>query len=848
MPIRYAIFVLASLIVSDLVGQGSLADYQRSKTINRSGKNYEREFNWCSDTHLYYWSDVGSVDSKLILLDVANQTKRVIADRSELIESAKAKRKAFRSSTNPKIELLDFDVVAQKANLRMGGIQWQLDFNLGNQQKFKLSPIDTSSTGGSQERAVARKLSEYRASNQSTKRASMLFENKSQNRVSVYWIETSGQTRFYFEIDAGAKKEISSFAGHRWLIRGKEERVLGVFEVNRTDTVARIDDQTSSKIKVPKRRTPPRSNPGQSPNRVWTASVKDWNIQLKHESGETILLSKTGTEDDPFRRQFIWSPDSKYLVCIQESRPSRREVTIVQSSPNDQLQPKLITYDYYKPGDVIPVRRIRLFDVEARKQVKLNEDLFKNAWSISRLNWSEDSSRFYFLYNQRGHQTMRYVSVEPSSGLVSAAINEETSSFFDYQGKLFLAPVSGTDEAIWMSERDGWNHLYLYDLKSGQVKNQITQGDWVVRKVDQVDQQKRQIWFQAGGVFPDQDPYYLHHCRVDFDGKNFVVLTQGNGVHSISYSPDRSFLIDEYSRVDQPPIYEVRRTSDGKLIESLGKVSWNQASQLSVSARPEPFVAKGRDGETNIYGVIFRPSNFDSSKTYPVIEKIYAGPHSAFVPKSFSSRHGAQSMAELGFIVVQIDGMGTSHRSKKFHDVCWKNLGDSGFPDRIEWIKAAGKKYPELDLEKVGIYGGSAGGQSTLRGMLMHPEFYKVGVADCGCHDNRMDKIWWNELWMGWPMGAHYKDQSNVTQAHRLQGKLMLIVGEIDRNVDPASTMQVVNALVQANKDFDFLIMPNTGHGAAGTPYGRRRMKDFFVRHLLGSEPRWTDESQKSNQ
>jgi len=197
-------------------------------------------------------------------------------------------------------------------------------------------------------------------------------------------------------------------------------------------------------------------------------------------------------------------------------------------------------------------------------------------------------------------------------------------------------------------------------------------------------------------------------------------------------------------------------------------------------------------------------------------------------------------MAELGFIVVQIDGMGTSHRSKSFHDICWKNIGDSGFPDRIAWLKAAALQHPEMDLERVGIYGGSAGGQSTLRGMLMHPDFYKVGVADCGCHDNRMDKIWWNELWMGWPIGPHYKEQSNVTQAHRLAGKLMLVVGELDRNVDPASTMQVVNALVKANKDFDFLIMPNTGHGAAETPYARRRMKDFFVRNLLGVEPRWS--------
>jgi dipeptidyl aminopeptidase/acylaminoacyl peptidase len=249
---------------------------------------------------------------------------------------------------------------------------------------------------------------------------------------------------------------------------------------------------------------------------------------------------------------------------------------------------------------------------------------------------------------------------------------------------------------------------------------------------------------------------------------------------------------------------------------------------------PEQFVAKGRDGATDIYGVIYRPTSFDPKKKYPVIEHIYAGPQGSFVPKSFGPVHGPMELAESGFIVVQIDGMGTSNRSKKFHDVCWKNLGDSGLPDRVLWIKAAAAKYPQLDATRVGIYGGSAGGQSAVRALLMYPDFYKAGAADCGCHDNRMDKIWWNELWMGWPVGPHYAEQSNVTQAHRLQGKLLLTFGELDKNVDPASTMQLVNALVKANKDFELLIIPGAGHGAGESAYGKRRRTDFFVRHLLG--------------
>ena len=279
----------------------------------------------------------------------------------------------------------------------------------------------------------------------------------------------------------------------------------------------------------------------------------------------------------------------------------------------------------------------------------------------------------------------------------------------------------------------------------------------------------------------------------------------------------------------------MRRASDGKRICDLERADIGALLSTGWKA-PEPFAAKGRDGTTDIYGVIFRPTNLDPKKKYPVIEDIYAGPQGSFVPKAFSAFSEPQALAELGFIVVQIDGMGTSNRSKAFHDVCWKNLGDAGLPDRILWMKAAAAKYPYLDLSRVGVYGVSAGGQDSLRALLAHPEFYKVGVSACGCHDNRMDKIWWNEQWMGWPVGPHYAEQSNVTNAHDLQGKLLLIVGEMDHNVDPASTMQVVNALIKAGKDFELLVVPNADHGIGGA-YGVGALRDFFVRHLLGVEP-----------
>lgn len=569
------------------------------------------------------------------------------------------------------------------------------------------------------------------------------------------------------------------------------------------------------------------------------AFIKDHNVWLRlGKGGEEVALTTDGEEGDGYQGNFQWSPDRKKLIGFRHKKAQERIVHFVESSPKDQLQPKLHSNRYLKPGDQIAQTKPHLFDIVGKKEVPLDETLFANPWNIGSYRWEKDSSRFTFYYNQRGHDVVRIVAIDAESGAVTALIDDPSQTFVNYSNYNHRSLLESTNEMIWMSERDGWNHLYLFDFGSGKLKNQITKGPWIVRKVDQVDTAKRQIWFQAGGIYPEQDPYYIHYCRINFDGTGLVKLTAGNGTHSIKYSPDREFIIDTYSRVDMPPVNELRRVSDGSLVCLLEK---SDASELEATVwqRPEHFIAKGRDGKTDIYGVIYRPSTFDPNKKYPVIEKIYAGPHGSFVPKSFSSCHGAQRWAELGFIVVQIDGMGTSHRSKAFHDVCWKNVGDSGFPDRILWIKKAAKKYPYMDINRVGIFGGSAGGQSSTRALLMHGDFYKVAVSDCGCHDNRMDKIWWNEAWMGWPVGPEYAESSNVTHAHKLQGKLLLIVGELDRNVDPASTMQVVNALVKADRDFDMLIIPGAGHGAAGSAYGKRRQKDYFVRNLLGVEPRW---------
>jgi dipeptidyl aminopeptidase/acylaminoacyl peptidase len=282
-------------------------------------------------------------------------------------------------------------------------------------------------------------------------------------------------------------------------------------------------------------------------------------------------------------------------------------------------------------------------------------------------------------------------------------------------------------------------------------------------------------------------------------------------------------------------VSELHRGADASLVLALEHAD---ATDLLATGwkPPEVFVAKGRDGSTDIWGVIVRPTNFDPARKYPVIENIYAGPQGSFVPKTFSTQTGMQTLAELGFVVVQIDGMGTANRSKAFHDVAWKNLADAGFADRILWHKAVAAKYPWYDISRVGVYGTSAGGQNAMGAVLFHPEFYKAAAAASGCHDNRMDKIWWNEQWMGWPLGTEYAASSNMENASKLQGNLLLIYGEMDTNVDPSSTMQVVDKLIQANKNFELVALPNANHTGGG-PYGDHKRFDFFVRYLRGIEP-----------
>ena len=577
--------------------------------------------------------------------------------------------------------------------------------------------------------------------------------------------------------------------------------------------------------------------PVMSPDSTMLAFIKNHNLYIKNTStDEETRLSYDGAPGFFYSTYIKWSPDGKKIMAYKVRPGDERKIYFVESSPEDQFQPKLQSRDYLKPGDELPFKSPQLFLIGEKKHIQVPTDEFGHQFGLNNIEWREDSSAFTFEYNQRGHQAYKVIAVDAITGAVKVLVNEVSKTFIDYNGKKYRYDIDDGKEIIWTSERDGWNHIYLYDGETGKVKRQLTKGEWVVRNVIHVDEENREVYFTASGMDKGQDPYFLHYFKVGFDGRNLTRFTKDNGNHQLTFSEDYEYYVDQYSRVDAPPVTLLKSSKNAKTLMQLQKADHSALLQEGWIA-PEVFTSKGRDGVTDIWGVIIRPTSFDPNKTYPVIEYIYAGPHSSFVPKDFRSYYWSMSsLAELGFIVVQIDGMGTSNRSKAFHDVCWKNLKDGGFPDRKIWIREAAKKYPYMDAENVGIFGTSAGGQNAAAALVFNSDFYDVAVSSCGCHDNRMDKIWWNEQFMGYPIGPHYAECSNVENAGQMGGDLMLILGEVDDNVDPASTMQFANALIKANKDFELVTIPGMGHSSGGE-FGERKRKDFFVKHLMDVDP-----------
>ena len=579
-----------------------------------------------------------------------------------------------------------------------------------------------------------------------------------------------------------------------------------------------------------------------SPDSTMRAYIKNDNIYVSRRDGsEERQLSYDGTLGHYYSSYIQWSPDGKYVAANRiVPVPQKRYVYYVESSPVNQLQPILHQQEYAKPGDELMRKKPCIYEVATGRAIIPDDTLFPHPYDIYGPEWSRDGHTVIFEYNERGHKVYRVLEINVETGNVRTVIEEKSSTYINYNRRFRQSILEGK-QMIWMSERDNWNHLYLYDVAKGKVIRQITKGEWVVRQVLRVDEEKRIIYFTASGMNPEEDPYLIHYYRIGIDGKNLTCLTPENGTHRAQFNESYTYLLDTYSRVDMAPISVVRSVAHPEKIYEITRADISRLKENGWVA-PEVFVAPGRDGVTPMWGIIQRPTNFDPTHKYPIIEYIYAGPGDAYTPKSFNSYNWTTSaLAELGFIVVQLDAMGTSYRGKKFEETCYKNLKDAGFPDRIQWIRAAAAKYPYMDADNVGIFGCSAGGQESTAAVLWHGDFYKAAYSACGCHDNRMDKIWWNEQWMGYPVDSSYVECSNVENASKLNRPLMLVVGEMDDNVDPASTMQLVNALIKANKDFELVVLPGAHH-TMGDSYGDHKRYDFFVRNLLHVDPPKWDE------
>lgn len=585
---------------------------------------------------------------------------------------------------------------------------------------------------------------------------------------------------------------------------------------------------------------------------------KDNNLYLVKgdDKDNAKAITADGVDTCYYSSWGSWSSDGKYYATVLIKPAPKHYVTYTLSSPTDQVQPKYHNQEYAKPGDSLNYRIPVIVDVEAKKTIyPKSTALFASQYSVDAPRWDEGGKTLTFEFNERGHKTYRILEMD-LQGNVRTLIEEKNDKYVAYSRN--LRRDLDSQHILWKSDRDGHAHLYIYNRKTGKL-SQVTKGNfWVRNVVDATidDKGKGYIIFTANGKdcanmgivassldgnIAQEDPYNVHYYRIDLNGKNLTALTPEKANHKATYNRESNTLIDTYSTVLNPPVTVLRSAIDGKIISTLETADITRLKDAGWSA-PEVFVAPGRDGKTDMWGIIQRPRNFDPNKKYPVIEYIYSGPGDQYVPKDFTPwLWNLADLAELGFIVVQLDAMTTSFRSLDFEQVCYKNLKDAGFPDRIEWIKAAAKKYPYMDIERMGIYGCSAGGQEALGALLFHPEFYKVGYAACGCHDNRMDKIWWNEQWMGYPVDKSYEECSNVVNAKNLQGKLMLVVGEQDDNVDPSSSYQVVNALQKAHKDFDFLLITGAHH-TMGESFGEHKRYDFFVKNLLGIDPpEWKD-------
>jgi len=615
----------------------------------------------------------------------------------------------------------------------------------------------------------------------------------------------------------------------------------------------RLDDYSISKRE---KKEPQKKNQSLSPNKKWMVEVRDYNLLLTNvESGEKSQLTDDGIEkyeyatplswynliDESVGEKYDpsifvrWSEDSKKFVCYRLDRRKVGKLFLYQSMPDSGFRAKVWSYERPLPGENPITTEYYVFDVEEKTKVKIDLPPFADFTSSIYPTWFENNKELYFARFQRGYKAIDLVKANATTGKVNTLLTDKSETMVEYQ-TINCKWLNDGSEFFWTSERDGWNHIYRYD-SAGVLLMQVTKGEFVVRDILKVDEEKQKIFFVAGGREENVDPYYRFLYSVDFAGDSTVLLTKENCDHQVWLSESGDYFVDSYSRVNRPTDHVVRDLADGNIIYRLAAASVDSLFKTGWKY-PEPFSVKARDGETNLYGLIFYPSDFDTAKSYPVIDATYSGPQAVRTPKSFARgyRNHDCSIAELGFIVVTIDGMGTAWRSKEFHDLSYMNLGDIGAEDHIGGIKQLAETRPWMDIERVGIYGHSAGGYDAAHALLTHPDFYKVGVSSAGNHDHRIAKAWWPEQYMGMP-GKHYDEQSNFNLAENLEGKLLLVHGDMDNNVNTASSLRLAAELIKHNKDFELILIPNRNHGLADHPYFIRNRWDWFVKHLLEVEP-----------
>ena len=601
-----------------------------------------------------------------------------------------------------------------------------------------------------------------------------------------------------------------------------------------------------------------------SPDGKRAAFIRDWNLWMRDTAtGKETQLTTNGVKDYGYatdnagwthsdRAILMWSPDSKKIATFQQDQRKTSDMYLVSTNVG---APRLEAWKYPLPGDenVTMIERV-VIDVDAPKVIRFQMPPDQHRTTLcddvscdgdfTDVEWSADNSKVAFVSTSRDHKSAKLRVADAATGAIRDVLEENVQTQYESgQGAVNWRFLPASNEVIWYSERDGWGHLYLYDLTTGQLKNQITKGDWVVWRVLKVDDEKRTLYFVAGGRETGRDPYFGHFYRVGMDGKNLALLTPEDANHDITLSPAGNYFIDTYSKPDVAPVTVLRDLS-GKLVSNLEKTD---VSRLVAAGwkPPQPIVVKARDGQTDLYGLMFTPTNLDPKKKYPIINYIYPGPQGGGVgSRSFApSRGDHQALAELGFVVVSIDGTCNPLRSKKFHDACYGNMADNTLADQVAGMQQLAQKYSFIDIERAGIWGHSGGGFATAGAMFRYPDFFKVGISESGNHDNRNYEDDWGERYVGLLTKdaggkSNYDPQANQSLAANLKGHLLLAHGTMDDNVPPSNTLLVVNELIKANKDFDLLLIPNARHGYGEyTYYMTRRRWDYFVRYLMGAEP-----------